>query len=59
MDIRLAELADLPRIVELSNRAGAETTANIATSPNVPAFAHTSNRKLCGSAISSLDSGSL
>ncbi len=33
MDIRLAELADLPRIVELSNRAAAETTANFATSP--------------------------
>ncbi|HTM20762.1 MAG TPA: GNAT family N-acetyltransferase [Kofleriaceae bacterium] len=33
MLIELAELADLPRIVELSNRAAAETTANFATAP--------------------------
>src|SRR5688572_18208476 len=33
MRIELAELEDLPRIVELSNRAAAETTANFALAP--------------------------
>jgi phosphinothricin acetyltransferase len=33
IDIALAAVDDLPRIVELSNRAAADTTANFATAP--------------------------